>query len=170
LAIGDVAIRKLFDGIKQTNFNDRLSHIPLTNGNGYVPRKIGEFLPEFEVSDLKGNHISKNDLIDKRTLVTFWSPNCPHCRDLMDEIKIVDREGLPDDTDLIIFSQGDPKEFSQLDLRSLIVVDKGSKVSASLGASGTPSAVLIDRDGRFVTETAIGGKNIWSLVRRDKVQ
>ena len=170
LAIGDVAIRKLFDGIKQTNFTDSFSHIPLTNGNGYIPRKIGEFLPEFEVSDIKGNQISKNDLIDKRTLITFWSPNCPHCRDLMDELRIVDREGLPDDTDLIIFSQGDSKEISELNLRSPIVIDKGSKVSAALGALGTPSAVLVDRDGRFATETAVGGRNIWSLVRRDKVQ
>jgi hypothetical protein len=31
---------------------------------------------------------------------------------------------------------------------------------------GTPSAVLIDENGRIISETAIGAQNIWALVGR----
>jgi hypothetical protein len=33
---------------------------------------------------------------------------------------------------------------------------------------GTPSAVLVNRDGKIVSETALGAPDIWSLIGKRK--
>jgi protein-disulfide isomerase len=71
-------------------------------------------------------------------------------------------------TEMIIMSDGDPELHRKLAIKTPILIDKGYKTSAKLGISGTPSAVLIDEDARFASETAIGASNIWALIERKK--
>jgi peroxiredoxin len=165
IAVGDESIRKLIDEFRRINLEDRFAHIALKNGSS-PPRKIGQTIPDFEVNDLAGRPISNRSVSGRPTLITFWSPTCPHCVTFIDEVRAIDKTSLPRDLELVILSSGDPKAHEDLNIDYPVVIDDGSKIASTLGAFGTPSAVLIDEQGKFASETAVGAKNIWSLVRR----
>jgi hypothetical protein len=67
-----------------------------------------------------------------------------------------------------VFSSGDVESHKKFDLKSPIILDEGYKIAAKLGMSGTPSAVLIGRNGEFISETAIGAPQIWALLGKKK--
>ena len=166
LAVGDKAIRTLVEGIQSNDLDEELAHIPLSK-NG-VPRMIGKKVPEFSLHDSTGREVSNESFRDRETLVTFWSPSCPHCTKLVEQLRNPAEIGLPSDLEMMIFSNGKETDHSELDINLPIIIDDGFKISTGLGVAGTPSAVLIDAKGRIVSETAIGAPNIWSLVRRAK--
>jgi hypothetical protein len=69
-----------------------------------------------------------------------------------------------DDPNLLVFTETD----DSLELESPVVVDPGHKTAAEFGMYGTPSAVLVNESGVFVSETAIGAPDIWSLIGKKK--
>lgn len=163
LAVGDAAIRELVDKIKAERVERDLLYI--TNGN---QTKIGESVPDFSLEDLQGKQIGAEDFKGRRTLVTFWSTTCPHCSNMMDELKIWEKEKGADEPDLIVFSDGDAETHKALHLNAPILLDKNYKTAEKLGMSGTPSAILVDENGKIVSETAIGAGNIWALIGKRK--
>jgi thiol-disulfide isomerase/thioredoxin len=167
VATGEASIIELVDKIRAGDLKNKYSHFMLTNGNP-VPSKvpIGGSVPEFSIEDLNGNVVTSSDLIGKTTLITFWSPTCQHCARMIDEIKEWDLSKGPDAPDLLVFSSGDAESHRELGLRSPIIIDKDLELAGALGMYGTPSAIVVDKDGRFASETAIGAGNIWALVGR----
>jgi peroxiredoxin/uncharacterized membrane protein YphA (DoxX/SURF4 family) len=163
LAVGDAAIRELVEKIKAENTESDFLYI--SNGN---QTKIGESVPEFILADLDGKQIGAKDFKGKRTLVTFWSTTCPHCGNMMDELKNWEKEKGANEPDLIVFSDGDAETHKALKLNAPILLDKDYKTAEKFGMSGTPSAVLVDENGKIVSETAIGAGNIWALIGKRK--
>ncbi|HEX8289119.1 MAG TPA: MauE/DoxX family redox-associated membrane protein [Pyrinomonadaceae bacterium] len=163
LAAGDASIRQLVEKIKTENFDDDLLFV--TNG---TLTKIGEKVPEFSLPDLNGREITSNDLRGKKTLVTFWSTTCPFCIGMMEDLRKWDAQRDSDDPNLLVFSAGDAEDHEELDLESPIVLDEQFKVADKFGMSGTPSAVLVDENGRIVSETAVGAEKIWALIGKRK--
>ena len=82
----------------------------------------------------------------------------------MDELKSWDESRTESDPQLIVFSDGAREDHEGLGLNAPIVLDAGYKAAAKLGMFGTPSAVLIDENGYFTTETGVGASNIWALI------
>ena len=162
-AAGDAAIRTLVEKIKTENFDEDLLFV--TNG---TPTKIGESVPEFSLKDLQGREITANDFRGKKTLVTFWSISCPFCVNMMDDLREWDAAKNVDEPNLIVFSTGEPDAHEELNLKSPILLDEKFKTAEKFGMSGTPSAVLVDENGRIVSETAIGASNIWALIGKRK--
>ncbi|HEY0656883.1 MAG TPA: redoxin domain-containing protein [Pyrinomonadaceae bacterium] len=162
-AAGDAAIRTLVEKIKTENFDEDLLFV--TNG---APTKIGESVPEFSLKDLQGREITANDFRGKKTLVTFWSISCPFCVNMMDDLREWDAAKNVDEPNLIVFSTGEPDAHEELNLKSPILLDEKFKTAEKFGMSGTPSAVLVDENGRIVSETAIGASNIWALIGKRK--
>lgn len=167
-AAGDVAIHGLIDKIRRETVLS--THVFFSNGNSFSGREpmIGEEIPEFSLNDLEGHAISSADVIGKRTLAVFWSPTCPHCKAMMNDLKNWDRSRSDGDPNLIVFSDGPKEEHANLGLRSPVVIDAGYETSEKLGMFGTPSAVMLDANGRIITETAMGASNIWALVGKRK--
>ncbi|HEY0430036.1 MAG TPA: redoxin domain-containing protein [Pyrinomonadaceae bacterium] len=163
LAVGDAAIRELVEKIKTENL--KRDFVYVSNGS---QTKIGESVPEFSLADLQGKQIGAEDFRGKRTLVTFWSTTCPHCSNMMDELKNWEKEKGADEPDLIVFSDGDVETHKNLELESPILLDKNYQTAEQFGMSGTPSAVLVDENGKFVSETAVGAGNIWALIGKRK--
>lgn len=169
-AVGDNAIRDLVDKIKEENLEAEFVYF--ANGNGGAPNmspKIGELIPEFTLNDLGGKKFSAGDIRGKKTLVTFWSTTCHHCADMMEELKVWEKERLPSDPDIIVFSDVEPGEDHGLGLRSTMLIDAGYKTGEKFGMFGTPSAVLINEEGKIVSETAVGAPNIWALMGKKKL-
>ena len=42
---------------------------------------------DFSLNDLQGNTISANAFRGKKTLVAFWSLTCPHCENMLEELR-----------------------------------------------------------------------------------
>jgi peroxiredoxin len=153
--------------IEASDLNHEFVYFTATNGdgNGNKP-KIGETVPEFALDDRNGKPVTSRDLAGSPTLAAFWSTTCPHCVNMMEDIREWEKNRSANDPKLIVFSDGDIDELRKIDLASPIVIDKEYKTAIKLGMYGTPSAVLIDKDGRIVSETATGAQNIWALIGR----
>lgn len=167
-AAGDRAIRELIDDIKSSEFDKEFVYIAQANQIGEKP-KIGENVPQFSLPDLSGNQISTDDLQGKKTLVAFWSMTCPHCVAMIEELSKWDKIKGKDEPNLVVFSDGDKEAHKKLDLNSPIILDKQYETAAKFGMLGTPSAVLVNEDGKIISETAIGAGQIWALIgKRNK--
>ena len=162
-ANGDSAIRNLVDKIRGEDLTREFVFFAEKTPTGKPPL-IGQTIPEFFLKDLDGGTITKRDLAGKTTLALFWSTDCPHCVRMVPEIQEWDKSKSPDDPRLIIFSEGDEEFHRELGLNSPVLLEKGHKTAIGFGMFGTPSAVMIDEEGRIVTETAIGAGNIWALI------
>jgi thiol-disulfide isomerase/thioredoxin/uncharacterized membrane protein YphA (DoxX/SURF4 family) len=163
IAAGDIAIEELVEKIRSASLDTPFTFF--ANGSHHGRGlKIGVAAPEFSLNDIEGREIGKQNLIGKPTLVTFWSPSCPHCASFLDEFKKWERSRDESAPNVILVSDGNLDEHRSLGVGSPVVLDKGYKVAAKLGMFGTPSAVLIDKDGVIATETAVGAANIMALL------
>ena len=162
LAVGDKAIRELVEKIKGEI--DKAGVLFIANGNGADKTKLGENLPEFSLPAVNGKSVSSEDLRGKKTLVAFWSLNCGYCKQMLDDLRVWDKAKGADEPNLLLVSTGEIEEHQNLDLQSPIVLDEGQKVSGELGMNGTPSAILVNEDGKIISETAIGAEQIWALL------
>lgn len=159
IAAGDKAIRELVEGIKLANLDEELHYV--VNGNGH---KLGEHLPEFSNTDIFDKNITSKDLLGKKTLVTFWSQTCPHCVNMLEDLREWDKSKGANEPNLLVLSEGEAELHQTMELNSPIVLDKERQISRELGWNGTPSAVLLDEEGKIISETALGAEQIWSLV------
>ncbi len=167
-ATGDSAITQLVEKIKREDL--MRDFLFFSNSNGFAkPPKIGSRIPDFSIDDLYGKTFSTTDFVGHKALAVFWSLGCPHCRQMIEEIKEWERSASEQDPRLFIFSDGDLEAHRALDVKSPILLDKSYSVSSKLGMHGTPSAVLIDENGIIITETGIGSPNIWALLGKRRV-
>lgn len=170
VAAGDSAIRELVEAIAGEDLNREFAHfMPAHNGHSHTRNnKIGEAVPEISVADIGGREITGDFFKGKPTLVTFWSTSCPHCTNMLEDLRDWDKGKGADAPNLLLFSDGAGAEDSTFGLDSPVVYDPGHKTAIGFGMFGTPSAVLIDQNGRFTTETAVGAPDIWSLIGKKK--
>jgi thiol-disulfide isomerase/thioredoxin/uncharacterized membrane protein YphA (DoxX/SURF4 family) len=166
IAAGDVAVEELIEKMRKTDWQSPFVYF--SNGNHHGRGlKIGAAAPEFALTDVEGRDFRKADLMGKRTLVTFWSPDCPHCQNFIEEFRTWTKARSNGDPNVVLMSEGDIEDHRGLDLGAPVVIDRGYKTSARLGMFGTPSAVLVDENGVIATETAVGASNIWALLGRN---
>lgn len=165
IAAGDFAIEELVDKIKTAPLDSPFTYF--ANGSHHGRGlKIGVETPDFSLREINGGEIGKQHLLGKRTLITFWSPTCPHCSAFLDEFKSWEQSRKNGEPNVILVSDGEIDEHKALQLDSPVALDKGYKTAAKLGMFGTPSAVLVDENGIIATETAVGASNIWALLGR----
>ena len=168
IAVGGDAIRELIEKVKEEDVET--DTFLITNGNGHLHRsKIGEYVPEFSMDDLRGRKIGKDDFLGNKTLAAFWSPGCPHCVGMIEELTDWEKQKGQDDPNLVIFSNGDESDYKDVKLDSPILLDSKYEVAEKLGMIGTPSAVLIDENGEIVSETAVGSIQVWALLGKNKL-
>jgi peroxiredoxin/uncharacterized membrane protein YphA (DoxX/SURF4 family) len=165
-AVGDKAIRELMEKLKSQI--DDAKPLLIANGSGTLAAKLGDDLPEFFETDVFDKIVASQDLRGKRTLVAFWSLSCGFCTKMLDDLRDWDKTKGADEPNLLLISQGEIEPHRQLNLQSPIILDEDRRISKELGMSGTPSAVLINEDGKIVSETAVGAENIWSLIGKRK--
>ena len=163
-AAGDIAITKLIDRIRTENIESNDVYFGGENKITGREPKIGTSVPEFRLDDIRGNSIGPDSFLGKRTLAVFWSPTCPHCKAMMDDLHDWDKTRTEADPNLIVFSDGDKSAHANLELNAPIVLDAGHKTAETIGMYGTPSAVMLDESGKVISETALGASTIWALI------
>lgn len=162
VAAGDTAIRSLVEKVKL-----------IENENFFVtnvtPSNIGENLPEFSLENIEGLSVSSKDLTGRKTLLTYWSLDCEWCEKMLDDLREYDKTRGADEPQLLLLSSGNADEHRALGFNSQIILDDENDVSHKIGMEGTPSAVLINENGKIVSEVAVGAENIFALIGKRKL-
>src|SRR5215207_3506246 len=147
-----------------------------TNGNGHPHpvmsqgTKVGEPAPPIELQDLKGNTVTLEDFKGEKTLVLFWNPECGFCQQMLPDLKDLENSSSKEASKILVVSAGTGEANKAMGLRSPVVLDPQFAVGRAFGAAGTPSAVLVDEEGRIASEVAIGAPAVLGLARASSRQ
>ncbi len=69
-------------------------------------------------------------------------------------------EGAPQ---ILVVSAGTTEDNRAIGFRSTVVLDQGFNTGLAFGATGTPSAVLVDSEGKVASEVAVGAPAVLGL-------
>ncbi len=97
------------------------------------------------------------------TLVLFWNPGCGFCQRMRDDLKAWEANEVPGKPRLHVVSTGDSEVNRAEGFKSPLALDPNFSVARSFGAGGTPSAVLVDAEGRIASEVAVGAQAVLAL-------
>ncbi len=130
---------------------------------------VGSAAPEFELPDLSGRPVTLADLrsaSEGHLMIVFSDPGCGPCSAMMPRVADWQRE-RPGGLRTVVVSRGGrdahlayAAEHGVIDL----LVQRDREVSRSFEVSGTPSAVLIGRDGTVASTVHTGEDQIATLV------
>ncbi len=169
-AYGDEAIRKLIAaGARANGFESGNAGLGSNNGLeislGTSSLKVGDPAPEFLLQDTDGEPVSMIDLSGRATLLLFWSPSCPYCTEMSDQIRRWEEDPPPGAPRLVFVSSGDLEQVKKdsESFESLFLHDDGFQLGSMLGTKSTPSALLIDSEGRIASSIATGSANVMLL-------
>jgi thiol-disulfide isomerase/thioredoxin/uncharacterized membrane protein YphA (DoxX/SURF4 family) len=165
---GDLGLRELMEKVGEEGSIDEFTYLTGSNEHRHSAIRIGENVPEISVTDINGNGFDSSQFKGKETLVAFWSPTCKYCEAMMDDIKAWDKTRNGTEPNLVIFADGEKDEHLKLGLKAPMIVDEDREIGEKFGQFGTPSAILVDENGKFISETAIGAEDIWSLIGKRK--
>jgi thiol-disulfide isomerase/thioredoxin len=141
---------------------------PASNGSAgaqAVPAaaRIGEPAPPVKLPDLGGSTVDLADFKDQETLLLFWNPGCGFCQRMLDDLKALEADPPEGAPEILVVSAGTAEDNRAMGLRSTVVLDQGFSVGSAFGASGTPSAVLVDSEGKVASEVAVGAPTVLAL-------
>jgi peroxiredoxin/uncharacterized membrane protein YphA (DoxX/SURF4 family) len=139
------------------------------NGNGVEQAKrtgpkVGEEAPEVRLADLKGDEVSLQGFVGKETLVLFWNPVCGFCQQMLPDLKELEASSPKGAPTLLVISVGSEEANEEMGLTSPVLLDQQFATGRAFGASGTPSAVLVDAEGKVASEVAVGAPAVMGLL------
>jgi thiol-disulfide isomerase/thioredoxin len=126
------------------------------------PVKKGDLVPSVKLPLLDGGSLDLGDL-PGRALMLFWNPSCGFCQQMLSPLKEWEREAADYGLGLIVASSGPIAEVRALGFTSPVILDKTSSVMRVFGATGTPSAILVEA-GRVVSNVEASAPAVWKLV------
>jgi thiol-disulfide isomerase/thioredoxin len=132
------------------------------------PPKPGDFAPEVELPDLAGNKIELKSFRGSPTVALFWNPGCGYCQNMLEKLKAWENNGGRDSLKLLVVSTGSVEDNRAQGFRSSVVIDSGFSAGNAFGASGTPSAIRIDREGKVASAIGVGADEAMKLLTADE--
>jgi peroxiredoxin len=157
VAMGAEAITRLFERTAAT-----------AKSGGEEPAQaaaqLGSPAPAFSLPDLTGREVTLKAFRGQPVLMLFWHPGCGYCARMLPDLKRWEAaapEGAPK---LLLVSGGTVEANRAMELQALVVLDQGFTVGQAFGAGGTPSAVLVDAEGRIASAVAVGAAQVFKLL------
>jgi peroxiredoxin/uncharacterized membrane protein YphA (DoxX/SURF4 family) len=127
------------------------------------PLKKGDRVPSLKLRDLNGGAMDFAMLRGRRTLLLFWNPSCGFCHAMLGDVKEWERNRPNDAPELLVISTGSPAANRAQGFRSRVLLDPKSGANQIFGAWGTPSALIVDEDGRVASEVGAGASAVFAL-------
>jgi thiol-disulfide isomerase/thioredoxin len=131
-------------------------------------QKVGEDAPEVKLPDLEGHTVELADFRGQKTLVLFWNPGCGFCQQMLPDLKQWESEAPESAPRIVVVSAGSEEANREMGLTSPILLDQNFATGRAFGASGTPSAVLVDNEGKVASEVAVGAPAVMALAGADR--
>jgi hypothetical protein len=126
---------------------------------------IGGKAPKVELPDLEGKEVNLDEIRNGRTALLFWNPGCGFCQRLVEDIKGWENDRPEGAPQLVLISTGAAEANREHGFESTILLDPGFRTGEAFGASGTPSAILIDAEGNIASGLSVGGPDVMNLLR-----
>src|SRR5215208_2454790 len=126
---------------------------------------VGGKAPKVQLPDLEGKEVNLDEIRNGRTALLFWNPGCGFCQRLVEDIKGWEKDRPESAPQLVLISTGGPDENREHGFESTILLDQGFRTGEAFGASGTPSAILIDAEGNVASGLSVGGPDVMNLLR-----
>jgi len=128
-----------------------------------VSPTVGDAAPSLRLPDLQGRSIDLSDLGGRETVLLFWNPGCGFCQRMLPDLKAW--ESQSEAPMLLVISTGTAEANNAMGLQSTVVPDPDFTAGRAFGPSGTPSAIVIDDEGRIASALAAGAPSILDLAR-----
>ncbi|MDQ3942934.1 MAG: TlpA family protein disulfide reductase, partial [Actinomycetota bacterium] len=112
---------------------------------------------------LGGKNIDLADFRGEETLVLFWNTGCGFCQQMLGDLKEWEADPPEGAPKLLVVSAGSEADNRAMGLTSPVVLDQGFTVGRAFGAIGTPSAVLVDAEGKIASEVVAGAQAVFEL-------
>jgi protein-disulfide isomerase/uncharacterized membrane protein YphA (DoxX/SURF4 family) len=139
---------------------ERTIHPPRRRGG--LP--VGSSAPVASLPDLDGMPFDLRSRLEQPTVLLFWNPRCGFCERMLPELRAWELE-RPDETGLVVISSGSVELNREMGLRSTVLREDDFYLARQYGATGTPSAVLIE-SGRVSGQPSVGSQAVLELLRR----
>jgi thiol-disulfide isomerase/thioredoxin len=171
VSYGDNAIREwlrnqIASGALPSNQESGVtSHLPQVTTR-YSVREIGEAAPRFSLLDLAGERVRMEDLLGGPTILFFWHPHCAYCAAMKDDLQSWEDQPTSDRPKLVFVAAGELDDIRAINrhFKSPTLMDPAFDIAPLFGTKFTPSAILIDSEGRVVSSLAIGEGNVRALI------
>jgi thiol-disulfide isomerase/thioredoxin len=124
---------------------------------------IGQLVPPVTLRDLDGAEVDLANWLGQETILLFWSPSCGFCQRVLPELRGWERQRPAGVPRLLLISTGAAEANRAMELASPVLLDDAFHTGRLFGAAGTPSAVLIDREGKVASGVAVGGPAVLAL-------
>ena len=116
---------------------------------------IGEPAPDFSLTTLEGGPLELTDFKGERPLMlVFWATWCPICREEVPQIKQIVKQFEPQGLSVVGINVGindSPRRVKAYRDKYAIdyplAFDKGSRVTRAFGVTGTPTVLILDKQG-----------------------
>ena len=146
-------------------------HIPQVAIN-YSVRRIGEPAPKFWLKDLYGKAVDIEDLQGSPTLLLFWHPDCGICKTMIDDLKSWEAHPPQGAPKLVFIACGEMEDARAVNnqFKSPTLLDPAFDIGPLFGTRVTPSAILIDSEGRIASSLAMGADNVRALAGLPKAE
>jgi thiol-disulfide isomerase/thioredoxin len=130
---------------------------------------LGEDAPEVKLPDLEANtvELTKN-FKGQQTLLVFWNPGCGFCQQMLPDLREWEDNRPEDAPKLLVVSAGTEEANREQGLSSTVVLDQNFATGRAFGASGTPSAVLVDAEGKVASDIAVGAPAVLELAEASR--
>lgn len=135
-----------------------------------VALPVGSPAPAFALLDLSGKTVDSAHFNGNGTLLVFWNPACGFCQRMLPQLKDWEKAKSEKAPRLVLISSGSPEANLSMALSSTILMDDKFAVGQRYGASGTPSGLLIDADGKVATGLAVGEPAIMGVLTGSKIE
>lgn len=137
---------------------------------GTAPRKadsvpiVGRKFRSFDLPGLDGSRVTNAVFTGGPTLVLFWNTGCGYCAQMLPALRNWAQSRAVGAPNILLMSAGSAAEHAAMRLPATVALDDGFALGNGLGVPGTPSGVIVDGDGRFASEIAVGEAAIWKLL------
>jgi thiol-disulfide isomerase/thioredoxin len=141
--------------------------VPIANGTGSRPAPpdlVGKPAPNATLATLAGDEVALAAQLDGPTALLFWNPGCGFCNRMLDDLKALESNQPAGAPKIVVVSTGDAERNRSQGIASTVLLDQGFSLGRQLGATGTPSAVLIDAEGKVASRVGVGAPAALALL------
>jgi peroxiredoxin len=130
--------------------------------------EVGEAIPPFRLPDTDGLEVAMGDLAERQVLLVNWSPRCGFCSRIAPDLAELQPELQARGVEMVFITLGDAEENRPLleehGLHPRVLFGDGLDVEVFAGV-GTPSAYLVDGEGKAASALTIGADKVPDLAR-----
>ena len=129
---------------------------------------VGEPIPPFRLPDADGAEVALADLTERSVLLVNWSPRCGFCTRIAPELAELQPQLQARGVEMVFITLGDVEENEPLleehGLKPRVLFGDGLEVEVFAGV-GTPSAYLVDVEGKAASPLTVGADKVPDLAR-----